>query len=140
MSYAPTAPEERADIARGVLAASGPDRIVMSIPGTDYQMHLIVERPPKTPVGKRIMGVICAQGRRIDVVQTGGKYIEPVYGRPRRIQGPIVAIDPGAQSVTVDATVPIVCKTDGKQRAEQFKVGDFVALDLLPGALFKPIG
>ncbi len=139
MSYSPTAAEESVRIARGILAAAAPDRIVLSVPNTDYQLHLIVEHPPTTPIGKRIAGVIRAQGRRIDVVQTGGSYIEPVYGRPRRIQGPIVAIDPATQAVTVDAAVPIVCKTDGRQRAEQFRIGDFVALDLIPGAFFAPV-
>ena len=126
------------DLARGVLAESTDDRIVLSIPGTDYQLHLAVYQRPSTPVRKRIIGTIRAQARRIDVVHTGGRYVEPVYGRPRRVQGEIIAVDPGSQTVTVHAGIPLVCKTDGAQRAEKFQVGDFVSFDVQPGASFTP--
>ena len=126
------------DLARGVLAAASDDRIVFLIPGTDYQLHLAVYKAPSTTIGKRIAGTIQAQARRIDVVHTGGRYVEPVYGRPRRVQGEIVAVDPGSQTVTVHAGVPIVCKTEGAQRAENFQVGDFVSFDVRSGASFTP--
>lgn len=126
------------NIARGVLSESSDDRIVLGIPGTDYELHLAVYQKPSTQIGKPIAGTIRAQARRIDVVHTGGRYLEPVYGRPRRVQGEIVAVDPGAQTVTVHAGVPIVCKTEGAQRAEQFQVGDFVSFDVRAGASFTP--
>lgn len=128
------------NIARAVLRESGDERVVLAVPGTDYQLHLGVYKAPSTPVGKRILGTIRAQARRIDVVHTGGRYIEPVYGTPRRIQGEIVAIDAANQTLTVHAGVPVVCKTDGRQRADQFKLGDLVAFDVLPGASFTPAG
>jgi len=123
---------------RAVLASQSSDSVVLSVPGTSYQLHLGVYQPLSAHIGKTVIGAIRAQARRIDVVRTGGKYIEPVYGRPRRIQGTIVAIDPADQTVTIDATVPFVCRTDGRQRAEQFTVGQFVACDVAPGASFVP--
>lgn len=122
--------------ARGVLESQGDSQIVLAVPGTSYQIHLLVYQPVSTPVGKRLIGSIRGQARRIDVVRTGGRYIEPVMGRPRRIQGTVVGIDSGGQTLTVDATVPIVCKVDGPQRAESFAVGQLVALDLVPGTGF----
>lgn len=124
--------------ARGLLAEASDERIILSVPGTSYQIHLGVYQRPSTQVGKPIVGTIRAQARRIDVVRTGGRYIEPVYGRPRRVQGAVIAVDQGQQTVTVDAGVPMVCKVDAGQRAEQFKVGDFVSFDVLPGAAFTP--
>ena len=89
--------------------------------------------------GKKARGVIRANARRIDVVTTGGRYIEPVQGTPRRIQGPIIDVDTGRNTVTIHAAAPIVCKvTDPRQRADQFKPGDFVACDLIPGSSFTP--
>lgn len=133
-----TMTQSNPNIARGILAAADDDQIILAIPGTDYQLKLKVYQRPSTEIGKRITGTIRAEARRIDVVKTGGRYVEPVMGRPRRVQGEIVAIDPGAQTVTVHAGVPIMCKTDGRQRAEQFQVGDFVSFDVLPGANFTP--
>jgi len=126
--------------ARAVLHEATDESVVLAVPGTDYLLRLSVYKAPSTPVGKRILGTIRAQARRIDIVHTGGRYIEPVYGTPRRIQGEIVATDPAQQTLTVSAGVPIVCKTDARQRADQFKVGDLVAFDLLPGASFTPGG
>jgi hypothetical protein len=126
-------------VARGVLAEVSAERIVLEVPGTSYRVQLEVYQPPRTAVGKRIIGTIRANAKRVDVVVTGGRYLEPVYGRPRRLQGEVVGIDAGENSITVDATIPIVCKlTDPRQKAGDFKVGDFVALDVTPGATFTP--
>ncbi|HBS29115.1 MAG TPA: hypothetical protein DEB06_06610 [Phycisphaerales bacterium] len=125
-------------IARGILSESSDDLIVLSIPGTDYQLHLAVYQRPHSPVGKRILGTIRAHARRIDVVKTGGRYIEPVMGTPRRVQGQVIAIDGANQSICVHAGVPVLCKTEARQRPDQFKVGDFVSFDVQPGASFTP--
>lgn len=129
-----------ASLARGVLAERHEDHIIFAVPGTDYLIRLATALPVAGEVGKRIRGVIRVQARRIDEVMTGGRYVEPVYGRPRRIQGSVVAVDAHDDTVTVQVhdAVPIVCKTDGAQRASQFRVGQFVSLDAVPGATFTP--
>ncbi len=125
--------------ARGVLAETSTERVTISFPGTDYRLHLAVYQPPNTAVGKRILGSIRTQARRVDVVHTGGRYIEPLEGTPRRIQGEIIAADTGDNTLTINAGIPIICKlTDPRQRANQFKPGDLVAFDALPGASFTP--
>ncbi len=130
------------NVARAVLLETADGHIVLGVRDTDYRIHLVPTAPVSTEVGKRVRGVIRAQARRIDVTQTGGRFVEPVYGRPRRIQGLIVAVDPGADTVTVQvhSDVPIVCKTNGQQRAAEFKVGQFVGFDVAPGATFTPAG
>jgi len=123
----------------GVLAEKSDDRVIISLPETCYEFHLNVYKPVTTPVGKRITGTIRAQARRIDVVKTGGRYIEPVNGRPRRVQGVITAIDASERTVTVDAGVPIVCKVDARQAPGDFNVGDFVTFATLSGSSFSPV-
>ena len=143
---APAKPEANADpttdatIARAVLAESHDDHVILSVPGTDYRIRLVVDARIPHEVGKRIRGVIRAQARRIDVVQTGGRFVEPVYGRPRRVQGTICAIDPAEDTVAVlvHQNVPIVCRTNGQQRATAFRVGQLVSFDAQPGATFTP--
>lgn len=125
-------------VARGTLAERHDDRVVLALPGTDYRILLLTAGPVTGEVGRRIRGVIRAQARRIDVVVTGGRYLEPVCGRPRRVQGAVVAIDSDADTLTVSAHdgAPIVVKTDGRQRAGDFRVGQFVSMDVLHGATF----
>ncbi|MCC6677786.1 MAG: hypothetical protein IT436_11625 [Phycisphaerales bacterium] len=133
------------ELARGVLAAvveataTKPGYIKLTIPDTSYELHLRPAGPISTPVGKRIVGRIDAQARRIDTVTTGGRYIEPVAGRPRRVQGHIVAIDTGTNTITINAGAPIHCKLgDARQSTGQFEIGQFVSGDVLDGATFSP--
>jgi hypothetical protein len=130
-------------IARGTLlevvaeTATRAAYIKFAVPNTNYELHLRPTGPIQTPPGKRLIGVIRAQARRIDVVETGGEYIEPVYGRPRRVQGTVLRTEGGA--IVVDAGAPIHCTpTDPRQKADQFSAGQFVSFDVLDGASFEP--
>jgi hypothetical protein len=139
------------DIARGTLerivepTPAKPGFVVLSFANTSYQMHLSPTAPIITPVGKRILGVIEAEARRVDVVDTGGKYVEPVFGHPRRVQGRVLerraggAPGGGGGVIVVDAGMPIHCRvTDQRQKAEQFAIGDLVSFDVRDGATFTP--
>lgn len=136
----PSASAADVSTARGVLGSATAEQVVLEVPGTDYRLHLVPTEPVSSPIGKKVRGVIRAQARRIDVVKTGGRFVEPVYGRPRRIQGTVVAVDPAADTVTVVVYtgVPIVCKTNGLQRASEFREGMLVSFDAAPGATFTP--
>ena len=132
-------------LARGILAevvgptATRSAHIVIEFPNSNYQMHLLPTAPITTAVGKRIVGTISAQARRVDVVDTGGSYLEPVTGRPRRVQGRVVAIDANRNAIVVDAAMAIHLKlTDARQKAEQFQLGELVSTDVLDGATFTP--
>lgn len=129
-------------LCRGVLeqivpeSATKPAYVVISVPNSSYQIHLL--GTARGEIGKTIVGTVRAKARRIDVVQSGGRYLEPVFGRPRRIQGSIVAID--GSSVVVNAGVPVhVEPTDPRQSADGFQVGQFVSFDALDGATFTQV-
>ncbi|MEM1165777.1 MAG: hypothetical protein AAGI30_05735 [Planctomycetota bacterium] len=130
--------------ARGVLDSQkatddGKHLIVLSIPETSYELHLVSLQALETAIGKRAIGTIRVQARRMDSVETGGRYVEPVYGRPRRVQGRVIAIEPASNAITVDAGVPIECRLNKHQKASDFAEGDFVSGDVLPGATFAPV-
>jgi hypothetical protein len=139
------APTSRIDpkLARGVLAQAVPatattlEFVKLTFPNTNYELHLLPSGPIATAPGKRILGVIRAKARRIDSVETGGRYIEPVYGRPRRIQGSVIAVT--GDAVVVDAGVPIhVTPTHPTQKPTEFREGQFVSFDALDGSTFTP--
>jgi hypothetical protein len=131
-------------IARGTLAeivsatATRPGYIKFAVPNTSYELHLIPTgaAPSADRVGKRLLGTIRAKARRIDIVETGGRYVEPVFGRPRRVQGTVIKAV--ADTVVVDAGIPIHCTpTDARQAAAQFQPGQLVSFDVLDGATFE---
>lgn len=136
----PAAPTDTANrsIARGVLADAKDGLVVLAVPDTDYRVQLTVSAPLKAQVGDRIAGFVRAQARRVDVIKSGGSYLEPVAGRPRRVQGRILAVDAGADTITVGAGAPIVCRLGPRQKASQFQVAQMVSLDVEPGASFTP--
>lgn len=139
---APTTPI-KPTVARGELVeivpatATRSGHVVLTFGNTSYQMHLVPTAPVTTPIGKRIMGTIRCKARRVDVVETGGRYVEPVYGRPRRVQGTVVAAEPSQRVIVVDAGMPIHCELqDARQEADQFPIGAFVSFDAMDGATF----
>ncbi len=139
--------------ARGVLhekidaSATKPALVVFAVPGSHYQLHLRPEGAVMCEVGKRLVGTITCQARRVDRTVTGGRFVEPVYGRPRRVQGTVMALDARLNALVVNAgggvavdglPLPIVCKlTDARQKAADYAVGDFVGFDVLDGATFR---
>jgi hypothetical protein len=130
-------------LARGTLAAGspGPGMLIAEFPNTNYQLHLIVGADVPSIVGSRLIGAIRVESRRVDAVNTGGKYIEPVFGRPRRVQGRVVSWDDATRTLVVDAGVPIHLELlDDRQVPSQFGQGTLVSCDVLEGATFTPIG
>ncbi|MDX2117572.1 MAG: hypothetical protein SFY96_05240 [Planctomycetota bacterium] len=133
-------------LARGtcldIVAASAtkPGHIVFGVPNTNYELHLQpTQNVQPAGIDKRLIGSIKAQARRLDLVRTGGRYIEPVFGRPRRVQGSVVSVDSAQNVVVVNAGVPIALTlTDPRQQASQFEAGQIVSCDVHDGATFTP--
>ncbi|MFG0328264.1 MAG: hypothetical protein ACF8PN_00040 [Phycisphaerales bacterium] len=130
---------ETAPAATGTLLEKTADLVVLGVPGTDYRIHLKPTAPVAAEVGDRIRGVIRAHARRIDICHTGGAYIDPVYGRPRNIQGRVIGADLRAGSIVVKAAVPFVTRLRSPQRPDDFPAGELVTFAIDPGATFTPI-
>ncbi len=127
------------DVAAGILEKSEEGMIVLALPGTDYRLYLQVTGRLEAPLNRPIAGRIMARARRVDVIHRGGRYIEPLYGRPRRLQGTIVATDPHDNTITVKCGggCPFVCQLVAGQQAINFDVGLFVGFDVEANASFE---
>ena len=138
MPHTDTAPR---DIAAGTLLEVGDDRIVLGLPDTDYRLYLRIDGPITAPLNKPIRGRITARARRVDRIRRGGRFIEPIYGRPRRLQGRISATDPAANTMTVTAggDCPFVCQLVTDQSAGDLRPGWLVGFDVESGAAFEPM-
>ncbi|MDX2132285.1 MAG: hypothetical protein SFY69_09555 [Planctomycetota bacterium] len=130
-------------LARGVLlgvlaqTATKPAMLVFGVPNTSYELHLRPGGEVPPAVGKRLIGVIRVEARRVDRVDTGGRFVEPVAGRPRRVQGRVVRMD--GEALVVDAGVPIhLLLCDARQGPADFEPGAIVSCDVLDGATFTP--
>jgi len=124
---------------RGILREVAEQHIVLEVPGTNYRVHLVPTAPIATPVGKRITGRIDAQARRIDICHTGGNYIDPVFGRPRNLQGRVLAQLHSEGTLVIKPVVPMFIRLKVPQVPTMFDEGVLVTFAIEPGATFTPV-
>lgn len=126
----------------GTLVARKDGAITLAIPGTDYRIDLVVDGPlASAKTGGKLTGIIHARALRVDRVTAGGRFVEPVMGRPRRVQGVITGGDLKANALFVAAGgVNLVCTlTDARQHAGDFELGQMFSFDVERGARFEPM-
>lgn len=126
-------------LVRAVLREVADDHIVLEILNTNYRVHLVPTAPISTPVGKRISGRIDAHARRIDICHTGGNYIDPVFGRPRNLQGRVLGHLESQGIVIVKPVVPMFIRVHPPQTPAMFADGEMVTFAIEPGATFTPV-
>jgi hypothetical protein len=73
----------------------------------------------------------------MDLPVAGGRYTEPVAGRPRRIQGRVIGVDAVKNEIQVRAGFAVVATPLAPQKAADFSVGQTVSFDAEPGASFE---
>lgn len=126
-----------------VLDASAikPAMVVIGIPNNSYQISLIAKDELSAlyaQLGEIVLGRIFGSAKRIDRPQAGGRKFDPCIGTPTRVMGTVIAVDPRANVVVLDAGAPIILNlTAPGQRADQFAHGEFIACDLMPGTWFS---
>lgn len=132
-------------LARGILlevveaTATKPRFVRLGFPNTSYEISLLPEGEITTEPGKQIVGTIHARATRLDTISAGGRFVDPVFGRPRRVQGCVIAVNSETNEVIVSAGVPVhLTPTDKRQKATDFHEGDFVTCGVLDGAVFRP--
>lgn len=123
----------------GVVEAVMDGAFVLKLPGTDYRLHLVPAQGLEIAVAQKVTGVIQAQAQRMDVIPAGGRYIEPVFGRPRRVQGRITGGNVQRNEVYLRAGPGLVVTPMAPQRAGDFAVGQMVSFDVRAGATFEPV-
>jgi hypothetical protein len=111
---------------------------IFAVPGTGYRLTLQVPEGFDAPIGRRIRGRVRGRALRMHRTGAGGNFIEPLDGRPRIVQGTVLAIDPAADEVLMDLVVPIRLEMFEGQSASEFATGEMVNFYMHPGATFTP--
>ena len=125
-------------VAKVTVLEQRPGLLVAGLPHTDYRLHLALAGAVDAPVGRMVKGTIRAQARRIDVVSTGGAFVEPLFGQPRRLQGRVASVDNSGNTLTVACPLPVVVTPKAPQQARDFSDGQLVAFDVESGTSFDP--
>ena len=111
---------------------------IFAVPGTGYRLTLQVPEGFDAPIGRRIRGRVRGRALRMHRTGAGGNFIEPLDGRPRIVQGTVLAIDLAADEVLMDLVVPIRLEMFEGQSASEFATGEMVNFYMHPGASFTP--
>ncbi|MEX0655057.1 MAG: hypothetical protein WDZ31_05015 [Phycisphaeraceae bacterium] len=122
----------------GRLEEKSDDRIVLHVLDTDYRLHLHTDGPIAAEPGDRITGTIHAKARRVDIFPAGGRFVEPVFGRPRRVHGRVCGGDVAANQLYVQAGPAVILQLTKAQQASNFAIGQIVGCDVERGATFVP--
>lgn len=130
------------EIARAVLEEITGDILVLAVAGTNYRLQLIAAANGAsiaTKPGKRIKGIIHAKAMRIHGAKAGGKFIEPIWGEPRIVNGVVLAVDESKNRLLVDVSLPMWVEVYQGQQAQQFAVGQMVNFYVQSGLEFEQI-
>ena len=123
------------------------DLVVLGVHGTDYLIELAPTVPsdefpaPRSSRNRRIRGTVAGRALKMHHAEAGGRFIEPVHGRPRIVQGTVFEVDAPNDRLLMDVVVPMWITLDTAttgQSASEFSPGDLLNFYLEPGTSFTP--
>ena len=124
-----------------ILDAVQNDLVTLAVPNANYKNSFKLAGVPGSSLpapGHPVRGKILAPAWKAESVELGGNYVEPLYGRPRRMQGTILSIDAASNELTVQVGYEVTVKLPEKYKAESFAVGDRIGWDNIEIPTFTP--
>lgn len=103
--------------------------VTLKTPNNNYRNSFKLPEGVTLTVGQRVTGTIHAPAWKVDRVDFGGNYCEPLFGRPRRMQGTIVAVNTQANELTVQTGYEVTVKLPAQYLAANFQLGTRVGWD-----------
>lgn len=126
-------------IGRFYLRRSSEGAVTLNIPGTGYEIDLRPTAPAIPSPQGRVRGVIRLPVWKLDLITAGGAFIEPIYGRPRRVQGNVIGRLSGNRLIVDVYGQPIVGDLPDRWNAAELPIGSRVGLDVMEGGVFEPL-
>ncbi len=123
-------------LVEGFVVKTQGDTFTLRLPGTNYQPAFAATGAAPA-VGAKVAGIVRVHARRMDLPTAGGRFVEPVAGRPRRIQGRVIGVDAAKNEIQVRAGFAVLATPLAPQKAGDFAVGQTVSFDAEPGASFE---
>jgi hypothetical protein len=104
--------------------------VTLRVPGMNYRNAFAVLGDATSLVaGARVQGKIHAPAWKVDRVELGGNYVEPLFGRPRRMQGTILAVNTTINELTVQVGYEATVRLPERYKAADYTVGERIGWD-----------
>jgi hypothetical protein len=112
--------------------------VTLRTPHNNYRTSFRAPAGATLPAaGEPVHGTIRARAWKVEAVSLGGNYVEPLYGRPRRMQGTVLETLSAGNELRVMTPYEVVVTLPEKYRAAQFAVGTRVGFDCLEIPVFE---
>jgi hypothetical protein len=112
--------------------------VTLKVPGSNYRNSFALHENAVLTAGSRIRGTIHAPAWKVDRVELGGNYVEPLFGRPRRMQGTILSVNATTNELTVQVGYEATVKLPAQYKASEYAVGERVGWDNIDIPTFEP--
>ncbi len=130
--------QQDARVAEVRLVDRDDDFVHVTMDRTSYRVQLLLQGELEATIGRRIHGIIRVNVWKVDFVSPGGAYIEPVLGRPRRVQGRVVAHQDDRNGIVISVSgCPITADLPERWQKVDVPIGTLVAVDVYEGAVFE---
>lgn len=140
MDASPTASRDTCSLI--LLSTCDGGGLELGVPGTEYRLHLTCEGDPQrlapNPATRRVRGSIHGKALKLSAARGGGRFIEPLWGHPRIVQGTVLEADAAGNRLLVDLVVPAWLTLDAGQSTAEFPRGTLVNMYLASGMTFRP--
>ena len=105
------------------------DGVTLRAPPGNYRNRFQFDSPTPPALGSNVFGTIHAVARKMEAVSQGGNYVEPLFGRPRRMQGLVLAQRDEHNELVVRVGYDVTVRLPPGQKASDFAVGSRVGWD-----------
>ncbi len=114
--------------------------VTLRVPNANYRnsFAMTTEAAALPAPGERVTGTIQAPAWKAEKVALGGNYVEPLFGRPRRMQGTVLAVNTATNELTVQVGYEVTVKLPEKYKAADFPVGTRIGWDNIEMPTFVP--
>jgi hypothetical protein len=103
--------------------------VTLAVPNSNYKNSFKLAGGSLPAAGGKVRGTIHAPAWKAEKVELGGNYVEPLFGRPRRMQGTILAVKSTTNELTVQVGYEVTVKLPAKYKAADFAVGERIGWD-----------
>jgi hypothetical protein len=129
--------------ARGKIISVQDGMVVFAPANTNYKLHLQNKGDMDGKPAGMIEALLRVSGRKIWTVKSGGNFIEPIFGPPRKIQGRVRYLD--NEKMVVQTGAPFIVALPADPAAYDMchgmlTVGDLVNVSLAPSGTIECLG
>jgi hypothetical protein len=126
-------------MAKFIIHNTGAGTVTLRTPRNNYRTIFRLPDGAVVPgPGEPVHGEIRALAWKAEPVSLGGNYIEPLEGRPRRMQGNVLEVIAASNELRVKTPYEVIVKLPEKYQAAQFPIGTRVGFDCIEVPIFIP--